>query len=318
MRLIIDTDAGVDDAQALLLALAHQNVRIEAITTVTGNIHVDYVVRNVASTLKVMGSEQIPVFRGAERPLVSDWNHQTAFIHGNDGLGDWADRPVSNKTAEAEHAALAMIRLSAQYPGEITLIALGPMTNLALATRLDPEFPSRIKQLIWMGGAVSGFGNTEVFTAEFNVQVDPEATYITLQAFPNSVMIPWETCVRHAIPWERVNTLLDVAEHSKHPIARFFLGISGFTIAASRQVQGLHGLIVPDPITIASALVPDMVTATQHRYVTVELSGKHTRGMTAADFTYMSPLQPNTHIVTAIDQGAFEAMMTTVLTKGTL
>ncbi len=318
MRLIIDTDAGVDDAQALLLALAYQNTRIEAITTVTGNIHVDYVTRNVATTLKVMEREQIPIYRGADRPLVSEWTHQTAFIHGNDGLGDWADRPVSQKTAEPEHAALAMIRLAAQYPHEITLVALGPMTNIALAVRLDPEFPSRIKQLVWMGGAVSGFGNTEVFTAEFNAQVDPEAAYIALHAFPNSIMIPWETSVRHAIAWERVNTLLDVAQHSKHPIARFFLGITAFTIATSRQVPGLHGLIVPDPITMAATLVPDIVTATQHRYVTVELSGSNTRGMTPADFTYMSPRQPNTHIVTTIDQGEFEALMSKLLTKGAL
>ena len=208
MRLIIDTDAGVDDAQALMLALRHPGVQVEAITTVCGNVGVDQVIANVFTTLDVMNAD-VPVYRGASEPLVSDWSAEA--WHGDDGLGNLRSRPPSKRQVEPEQAALALIRLANAHPGELTLVALAPMTNLALAIRLDPTFPSKIKEFIFMGGAHSAIGNTQNVTAEWNIYCDPEAAYITLKAFPQARMISWEATLEHPFTWEQYDELAAIA-----------------------------------------------------------------------------------------------------------
>ncbi|MFN8527198.1 MAG: nucleoside hydrolase [Anaerolineae bacterium] len=317
MRVIIDTDAGVDDAVGLMLALGDPAVQLEAITTVTGNIGVDSVVRNVMTTLKVMNREDVPVYRGAEHPLISPWQHETVFVHGNDGLGDWPNRPVSKKNVEAEHAVMAMIRLVNQYPGEITLLALGPMTNLALAIRLDPSFPSKVGRLVWMGGTNYGMGNTEgmLFSSEFNIHIDPEAAHIVLGAFAESIQVSWETSTKHSLSWADFDALAAI---KSTPGAQFFQAITAHWRQISSTIPQVKGYTMPDPITVAIALHPELVTHSEHLFVAVELNGAYTRGATLVDFSGFSGQKPNVHCVLEIDQKAFEGLYRRLLTNGTL
>ncbi|MDX2159819.1 MAG: nucleoside hydrolase [bacterium] len=315
MQIVIDTDAGVDDAVALMLALAHPTAHLHAITTVTGNIGVDQVIRNVMDTLAVMKRDDVPVFRGAALPLVAPWQHETVNVHGVDGFGDWAARPNSRRQPEPEHAVLTLLRLADRFPGELTLIALGPLTNIALAVRLDPAFPSKIRQLIWMGGAIYGYGNTDPFTAEFNIHIDPEAAYIVLNAFPESTMIAWEIAMKHEWLWADFDLL---AALKAAPAAKAFRGITAHWRKIGGQIPTVRGFVMPDPLAMAAALYPEIVRESAFHHVAVELNGTHTRGSTPVDFPRLSGKAPNVHIVMEVDQAAFYDLYRTLLTKGTL
>jgi purine nucleosidase len=304
MRLIIDTDAGVDDAQALMLALAHPAAQIEAITTVCGNADVDKVIANVFTTLDVMNSGEIPVYRGASEPLVSDWAAEA--WHCGVGLGNYQPRPPTQRKIEAEHAALALIRLANANPGELTLVALAPMTNLALAIRLDPTFPSKIKQFIFMGGAHSAIGNTANVTAEWNIFCDPEAAYITLKAFPQAQMISWEATLEHSFTWAQYDELTAISTRA----GAFFKATGLRTSSATHRAK--DRFLLPDPLAMAVALEPSIVRKSAPHYVTVELGGTHSRGQTILDHRKRLKRSPNVEVVTELDtQAVFEMFQQT-------
>jgi purine nucleosidase len=315
MRLIIDTDAGVDDALAMMLAFVHPTASIEAITTVTGNTDVDSVVKNVLTIQQVMGAD-VPVYRGADLPLISGWMHTTADIHGRDGLGDWVERPQNKRTSvESEHAAVALVRLANQYPNELTLVVLGPMTNIALAVRLDPTFPAKIKRLVFMGGTTSAVGNTEVFTAEFNIWVDPEAAHIVLDSFKEAEMVSWETTLRHPWTWEQFDRLAGI---TSTPYGRFFNGITAFWSRIARTIHGFSGFLLPDPLAMAVALEPELVVRSERRFMAVELNGKWTRGETIIDYPSLSKQSPNTQVIHEIDHQRLYEMFEQLLSEGKL
>lgn len=308
MRLIIDTDAGTDDAQALLLALAHPGVQVEAITTVCGNVAVDQVVANVFTTLDVMDSD-VPVYRGASEPLISDWSAEA--WHGGDGLGNYQPRPPTKRKIEAEHAANALIRLANAHPGELTLVALAPMTNLALAIRLDPSFLSKIKDLIFMGGAYSARGNTANVTAEWNIYCDPEAAYITLKAFPQARMVSWEATLDHPFTWEQYDQLAAIPTRA----GAFFKTIGLLTSAPKHRS---HPYVIPDPLAMAVALEPSIIRKSALNYVTVELGGAHSRGQTIIDHRGHLKRPANVEVVTELDtQAVFEMFRQTLTSQPT-
>lgn len=295
MRLIIDTDAGVDDAQAIIMALAHPDVTVEAITTVSGNVHVDKVIPNVFTILDVMHKDAL-VFRGADRSLLGD-SKSAEYVHGNDGLGNLQNRPPSSRQVESEHAAQALIRLANESPGEYTLVALGPLTNLALAARLDPSFPHKIKRLVFMGGTIAAVGNTETITAEFNIFCDPEAAYITLRMFPEATMLSWETTLKHPLSTQQYQELLAI----KTPVAQFVEAIT----AELRQRPRQFGALLPDPLAMAVALEPGLVTKSERHPVVVELQGLNTRGQTILDYRGVTGQPANVTVVTELNNDGF-------------
>lgn len=294
MRMIIDTDAGVDDAQAIMMALASPGVAVEAITTVTGNIHVDKVVPNVLTVLDIM-KKDAPVYRGADRPLIANWSPEEQ-VHGQDGLGNWKDRPPTQRRAESEHAVNALLRLANQAPGQYTLVALGPLTNIALAAQLDPSFPAKIKQFVFMGGTIQAMGNTANLTSEFNIYCDPEAAYMALRAFPMSTMLSWETTMAHPMTWPQFEALTGLDTDA----ARFMKATSSVTVELIKSYQ-YDGYLLPDPLAMAIALDPALITAAEHLYVTMELQGALTRGQTVVDYMGTSQREPNVNIVTGVD-----------------
>ncbi|MBN1563851.1 MAG: nucleoside hydrolase [Anaerolineae bacterium] len=308
MRLIIDTDAGVDDSQAIMMALTQPGVSVEAITTLTGNTHVNWVTRNVSATLDVMQAD-VPIYRGAERPLIPGY-WEPVDLMGNDGLGNYQNRPQQDRPLEAEHAVKALIRLVNESPGEYTIVALGPMTNLALACHLDPDFPQKVGQLVFMGGTIAAMGNTRNLTAEYNMYVDPEAALVVLDRFPASSMVSWETTVQHGFSWADYDALAAL----ETPAGRFFRE-TGQTTADF--LRGLNrdgiGYLLPDPLAMAITLDPALIRASDHRYVTMEVQGAQTRGQTIIDHLGTTGKTPNVHIITQIDTGGvyrlFERML---------
>ncbi len=309
MKLIIDTDAGVDDAQAIMLALTHPDVDVLAITTLTGNVHIRQVNPNVLTILEIMG-EDVPVYAGIDRPLIQAWEDAAEF-HGGDGLGDFRDRPTLTRSIEDEHAVLALLRLSREYAGELTLIALGPLSNLAAAIRLDPEFPARIKQFVFMGGTIAAHGNTPNLTAEYNIYTDPEAAFITLAAFDDAAMLSWETTLAHGLTWDKFNQLCAIDTVN----GRFFEKISGKTAQRLQHTYSRPAYLLPDPLAMAVTLQPDLIRESGKFFVTVELNGQHTRGQTVIDYNHMSGNAPNVHVVQALDTDGLHAMFVKALSQ---
>lgn len=306
MRLIIDTDAGIDDAVALMLALRYPGAHVEAVTTVCGNCSLDKVIPNVFTVLDVMGSDA-PVYAGAAQPLVADWAAE--LVHGEDGLGNYHERPPTNRRVEAEHAALALIRLANTYPGELTLVALAPLTNIALATRLDPSFPSKIKSFVVMGGTIRALGNTDNIAAEWNIYCDPEAAYIVLEAFAQARLVSWETTLDHPLPIAKYRELANLDT----PSARFFERINRIFVDKSDTSIFGDGYLLADALAMAVALEPALITASLTRYVAVELHGTHTRGQTVIDHRGKLNKPATVEIVTAVDMGRMAEMLKEML-----
>ena len=300
--LLIDTDPGVDDALAILMA--HRHARIAGLSIAAGNVGLGHTVANAHKLCDLLGAD-IPVFAGCPLPLVRA-AADAAHVHGADGFGDTGYLP-SPRVAASEHAALAMLRISREHAGEMTFVALAPLTNLALALRLDPALPQRVPRLVVMGGAVSGRGNTST-AAEFNVGFDPEAAAIVFDAWPRFDLVDWELTVRHALDFTRCEAWLTADD----PRARFYAAISRRVRDFSRA-RGRPGLLAADALAMAVALEPGLVTAAEERHVAVELDGTLTRGGTVVDWERRGTGRANARIVMAVDQARFEALVASAL-----
>ena len=306
MKVIIDTDMGVDDAVALLLVLGQPQAEIVAITSVVGNVPLAQATHNAAVVLDVAGAPSIPIFPGCARPLLQHEPDDAVSFHGQDGLGG-AGRPETTRPVEAEHASLALIRLARANPGELSLLTLGPLTNVALAIRLAPDFPRLLKNLVIMGGAVDGRGNTTAAT-EFNIGVDPEAAKIVLAAgcdIPGGTwLIPWETSLAEAISFETWDRMIE----GDRPVARF---MQQMTVHLKQVLvaSGYSGTIWPDPLAAAVALFPDIVSNAEPRFVDVEIGAGLARGQTIVDYRTNSYARPNVKIVRAVDRGRFGELL---------
>ncbi len=295
-RVVIDTDPGVDDAHAIMLALAHPGTKVEALTTVAGNVALERATANALIVLDALGAD-VPVFSGCDDALVIP-TPRRAISHGADGLGD-SGYPPSTRRAMAEHAVHALIRLATEAPEELTLVALGPLTNIALATRLDPELPRRFRRLVVLGGAIQAMGNSWTPAAEFNFYVDPEAAAIVLDRWPGVTIVPWETAMRYAISAQVYEELAAIAS----PRAEFFRRITQKRFA--QQIPELGVAYDPDPLAMAVALEPNIVRRAEQRAIKVELAGQLTRGQMVVDWFDLSGRPPNTTLVLEVDQERF-------------
>ncbi|HWO06651.1 MAG TPA: nucleoside hydrolase [Methylomirabilota bacterium] len=291
-HLLIDTDPGIDDALAILLALASPEVRIETVTVVAGNVPVDLAAANARRILAVAAPTPMPpVIRGAEAPLKRSLV-TAGHVHGQDGLGNldrFVDRggrlrypepppPKPPSMVEARSAAEAILETVDRWGPELTVVALGPLTNLAAAAALDARRLARAGRVVVMGGAVTVAGNVTP-AAEFNFFVDPEAAAQVLEAGLAVELIPLDVTRRvvlaQAVLTERLRRCPD------DRIARFILDFTlhGFAFGASQEGGGI---VLHDPLAMAVALDPSLVTF-EPMSVEVECEGKLTRGLSLAD-----------------------------------
>ncbi|HUH89636.1 MAG TPA: nucleoside hydrolase, partial [Lysobacter sp.] len=302
-----DTDPGVDDALALLMAFNDERHAVVGLTIAAGNVGLAHTVGNALKLCDVADVD-VPVFAGCDAPLLHP-ALDAAYVHGQDGFGDIGYTP-STRRAETEHAALAILRLSHQYAGKLLLVALGPLTNLALALKLDPSLPSRIGRLVVMGGAVSAHGNMTP-AAEFNIAFDPEAAHIVLTAFPQFELVDWEATVAHGLPHAQVVDWLA----ADSPRARFFRDISRKTREWSVDRRG-DDWFAADALAMAHALHPQGATELVLRPLAVELEGRHTRGATVVDWQREHGGTDNATILMRYDRGRFEQLVRLALAAG--
>lgn len=305
--LLIDTDPGVDDALALLMAFNDPGHEVVGLTVAAGNVGLDHTVANALKLVELC-DVQVPVHAGAATPLVHP-AVDAAAVHGKDGFGDVGYAPATLQ-ADAEHAALAILRQSHAHAGQLLLVALGPLTNLALALRLDPTLPQRIKRLVVMGGAVTARGNITP-AAEFNIAFDPEAAHIVFEAFPNLDLADWEAVVAHGLPHERVDQWLAAGTTR----ADFYEAISRHTRRWSADSRGPRWYAA-DALAMAWALEPQGALDTPERPVVVELDGRHSRGMTIVDWQRQTGAADNARILMRYDQERFEALIRDALAAG--
>ncbi len=302
--LVIDTDPGVDDAQAIMLAFAHPRAKVDAITVVAGNVGLERTVTNACTILDVLGAAPgaPPVFAGCGRPLLGP--RVSATSHGSDGLGD-SRYPPSKRRVETEHASLALARLARASPGELTLVAIGPLTNVALAITLDPDLPRTYERLVVMGGAVRATGNMSSPSTEFNFHSDPEAAAIVLERWPGLSLVPWETTMRYPVSLERLHELTSGAGAR----SRFLRTITERRPGHVLEHFGLSGIFAADPLAMAVALEPEIVTKSERHRVTVELSGRTTRGQSTVDWFDATGEPPNVDVVLELDADRFWELM---------
>ncbi|PNS07342.1 nucleoside hydrolase [Solilutibacter silvestris] len=306
--LLIDTDPGVDDALAILMAFNSPDHDVVGLTIAAGNVGLDYTVRNALKLCEVAERADVPVFAGAPQPLLHR-SEDAAFVHGRDGFGDIGYAPAARQP-EAEHAALAILRLSHEHAGRLMIVALGPLTNIALALKLDPTLPQRVTRLVVMGGAVTGHGNITP-SAEFNTGFDPEAAHIVFEAFPQFDLCDWEANLRHGFPHEAMDQWLQVDS----PRARFYDAISAHTRRWSREKRGSYWHSA-DGYAMACALAPEGIEATEARPLAVQLGQGLARGLSIVDWNRMSGRPDNARIVQTYDGERYQAMIRAALAAG--
>lgn len=303
--LLIDTDPGVDDALALLMAFNDSDHQLVGLTIAAGNVGLEHTVRNALKLCEVAGREDVPVYAGCADPLLHP-AADAAYVHGRDGFGDIGYPPAS-RTAETEHAALAILRLSHEHAGELLLVALGPLTNIALAMKLDPTLPQRIKRFVVMGGAVSAHGNITA-AAEFNIAFDPEAAHIVFQGFPHIDLADWEAVIAHGFLHAEAEQWL----RADSPRARFYERISLQTRNWSVDRRGDHWHSA-DALAMAYALQPEGAQELLERPVAVEMAGTLTRGTTVVDWNRQGGRPDNATLLMRYDQTRFEGLIRAAL-----
>lgn len=302
---LIDTDTASDDAVALLMALRHPEVHVEAITVVAGNVPLPQAVQNALYTVEVAGVPA-PVFAGVPRPLLRDL--QTAqLVHGEDGMGD-IGLPLTGREPTPGHAVDVIVETAARLAGELTLVTLGPVTNVALALSRAPEIARQVRRCVVMGGTGSGPGNVTP-VAEYNVWTDPEAARIVFGAGLPLTMVGWDISRTSAvIDPDTARRLRDIDTDR----ARFAVDIQGRVDAFSRSVSGLAGFDLPDPIAMAVALEPEIATSVRRR-VEVQIGDGPGRGQTIVDHMEIGEDPPNADVVTAVPRERFLALLEAAL-----
>jgi len=300
-RLVIDCDPGIDDAQAIMMAYVHPEVNIEAITSVSGNVDVKHTTSNVLKVLDILNADAIPLYAGAYSALVEK-SENASFVHGEDGMGD-IGLPNSSRKVEEMPAAVALIKLAKENPGDLSLIAIGPLTNLALSIHLEPNLPKLYKELVIMGGAYLSKGNTKNYPAEFNILADPDAAHVVFEKWHGFRMVTWETTLAHGIPSETILKL----SHNDNPRSKFLNKLMS-RVEIYKKNQKTKLSYFADPLAMAVMLEPDIVVESIDKYVQIERFGHLSRGMTVVDWWGSSQKTPNVNIVQKVDLERFIAL----------
>lgn len=299
-RVIVDTDPGNDDAIAIMMALSAPNLKVEAITVCPGNLDYDQELRNALYTVQVCGqANRVPVHAGVRRPLLNITYPHANFIHGKYGLGN-LDVPEVAQKPDPEHAVNAIIRIVRQYPGEVVILALGGLTNVATAILMDPEIATMIKGVQFVagaGGAVPGF----------NVLADPEAAHIVLTSgvpFVLGLGGPNDTILTPA-DFDHIKTFNTVR-------SRFFMASNELRLTFEMSARNAPGAVNGDPMATALIIDPSIGEQFKAIYARVELEGEYTRGaiLYGENRYSLAPTPPaNANLCTKANNGKFKQLL---------
>ncbi|XP_013792393.1 inosine-uridine preferring nucleoside hydrolase-like isoform X3 [Limulus polyphemus] len=294
--MVIDTDCGVDDALAIMMAVSHDDWKVLCITCCYGNVNLNQVCQNVMRTLVVCGKHEVPVYKGCEKALVSNELLGSDY-HSKDGFGGVASEFPTDclQLASPEHASNVLVRLAREHRKHLVVVALGPLTNIAVAQRLDPEFTKNLKELVIMGGNINGFGNSYL-AAEFNFASDPEAANILLKEAECPVtVIPLEVCHKYALDWN----WLDDWRKTDTPRGYLVQKMTEHSINRARNIPGCNGLHLCDLFAMCVVVNPRVIVKKDEKCVYVELNGQLTRGMMVVErrLTHLPYVTNNVFIV---------------------
>jgi purine nucleosidase len=272
---LIDTDTASDDAVAIMMALSRPDVRVLGLTTLAGNVGLEQATRNALMTAEICGSD-VPVFAGAGGPLTRTLQ-DAHWFHGRDGLGDHG-YPPPKRAPEREHGVDAIVRLVHAEPG-LTLVTLGPLTNIALALKRDPEIAGKIGRCVVMGGAPCCEGNVTP-AAEYNIWVDPEAARAVFRSKLPIEMIGWHVSRGASVLSDEEIAAIEALGTAK---ARFAIECNSRAREAYRTQTGEVGLSLADPAAMAVALDRSVGLSWSRHRVAIETQSELTRGMTVVD-----------------------------------
>ncbi|OAD58555.1 Pyrimidine-specific ribonucleoside hydrolase RihA [Eufriesea mexicana] len=295
-KVIIDTDAGADDAVAIFLTLKSID-NVLAITCSYGNTYVENVAINVLKILTIANRSDIPVYKGAQKPLINEYKPDSIF--GSDGLGDFDfTEKIMAKVDESKHAAVALIDLVKKYPNEVTLLSIGPSTNVAIATALEPSFSKYLKNHIILGSSVCGVGNV-LPNIEFNFYQDPESNYIILNKTITSVLFPWETVVDSYISMD----------WRKNVLGKMNSTIMSFlNKAEQKSLSNTNSWSVSDAMAAAVMLWPELAIKSIVTNVSPVIDG-FTRGSVVVDYTNLTSKPKNARIILSFNTTAFQQLL---------
>jgi len=306
----IDTDTASDDAVALALALTDDGVDIVGIGVVAGNVPLASAVQNALYTREVCGRGDVPVHVGADRPLVLPLG-TAQNVHGHDGMGD-IGLELNGREPDAGHAVDALIEASHRHAGELTLVTLGPLTNIALAVRRDPTIAERIPRVVIMGAAADHVGNVNP-VAEFNMWVDPHAVQVVLDSGLPLEFVGWDISRRDAVI---VPSLADELRAIGTPLAEFCIDIQATVASFCATETKLAGFDLPDPIAMAYAIDPTIATETRRMHLEVECDSTTTRGMVVMDLLGFTRREENALVVMHADHERFVEMLREMMARG--
>ncbi len=301
-KVILDCDPGHDDAIAIILAASKiSNLKIEAITTVAGNVEVEKNTLNALKVCDIIGLENVPVAQGAERPLVKE-REIAEEIHGETGL----DGPVlpENPTKKAidKHGVDVIIEKILSSDNDITLVPTGPLTNIALAMIKEPKIIPKIKEIVLMGGGT--FGNWTP-AAEFNIYVDAEAAKVVFESGVPISMFGLDVTHQAIATDDIVKELSEI----DNPIADFVIELLKFFSETYKEVFGFAGPPIHDACTVAYLIDPSIFQM-NHVRVDIETKGEFTYGMTVVDTLETTGKEPNVHFAYQLDSDKFWDLMT--------
>lgn len=291
-RIILDTDPGVDDAIAFFLALRSPELKVEAITPVSGNVPLAFTLPNALRLIEIAGHPDIPVAAGAAVPLVRRLV-TAAYVHGNNGLGG-VEFPEPKIKPVAETATDIIRRIVRANPGEITIVAIGPLTNIATVLKADPGIAPMIKSFVLMGGSLSGGNVTPA--AEFNFYVDPEAARIVFDSGVPITMVGLDVTNKVLLHESQVRIL----EAAQNPVSQAAGKIMRATMSRIKPTKDETVVAMHDPLTIASLIDPSVVTLKDY-YVQIETTGEMTAGMSVG--YYRGPVRRSPPMATGMDDG---------------
>ncbi|MGG6896195.1 nucleoside hydrolase [Rhizobium sp. BR 315] len=277
IKVIVDTDTGVDDAMGCALALRSPELDVLAFTSVFGNVSVELTTENTAYLMEVFGRPDIPLAKGAGRALVGTPNY-SPFVHGDDGVGNAGFDKAKTVKPVQQSAAELTVELGRKHPGEITYIALGPLTNLALALAIDPDLPKYLPRVVWMGGAAFVPGNVTP-VAEADAWHDPEGAQMVLQQAGWHIDMVGLDVTDDTILVEEDLKRLEAGSAQ----GRYIAAMMPFYMRFYSAKLGQYACAAHSALTVAIVADPAIVTREEKYPVQVELTGKLTRGMTIAD-----------------------------------
>jgi pyrimidine-specific ribonucleoside hydrolase len=294
--LVIDTDPGIDDALAILLALASPEVDLRLVTTVHGNVELEQTTENALRVLHLAGRSDVPVAAGARSSLVHPQPERAGHVHGTAGLGG-VQLPRSPAGVDARPAVVALAELLASSPDPVTVATIGPMTNLALLLAVYPEAAARIGRLVVMGGSAARGGNVTA-AAEFNVWADPEAAQAVLTSTIPTVMVGLDV----TLP-----TVLDEAGMARFaaagPVGAQAAAILRQYVDHARRSYGTTGVVVHDALALTEAIVPGTLE-TVRRDVVVDTTLGAFRGQTLVDRRSVSTAETAVEVAERVDSRA--------------